>query len=72
MKEILRTKDGLAHPRSAEELIVYEEHRETFIEGTKWFIEQVVALLGKCRDSVEAYQDSTETGGGAGPNDFVM
>ena len=75
MKEIFRNKQGLAHPRTAEELTVYEENRETLIEGTQWFIERVVDLLKECRDGMEAYDPDAATEGDTGgtdPSDLIM
>ena len=75
IKEILSYKEGLAHPRTPEALILYEENREVLIEGAVWFIKRVPDLLKKCRDGMEAYGHVRNAAGDPWDtdiNDFIM
>ncbi|HEX7314930.1 MAG TPA: hypothetical protein VF297_13465 [Pyrinomonadaceae bacterium] len=54
LREVVRIRARLEHPRAPEELEVYEETVEELLQGLRWYVDRVAELLEDCLTRFEA------------------
>jgi hypothetical protein len=51
LKQSVRIRDRLMHPKSHDNLIISDEEGEVFVSAVKWFHDQLSELFKKCDDA---------------------